>query len=107
MFGKCMIAFNFTWMARRATRRAELLDANAPAARRARRVPRRDPHQPALLQPGCETYRLGTALLRFIDDLAGKLTGDAEFFWTKPHSTADRMVGGGAADGGSTPARRR
>ncbi len=50
-----------------------------------------------VLKPGCETYRLGTALLRSIDDLAEKLAGDREFFWTKPHSTADRMRGGGSA----------
>lgn len=75
-------------MARRASRRTDLLDCETRRlidvlgeCRAVILLGQR------VLKPGCETYCLGTALLKSIDELAGKLTGDAEFFWTKPHST--------------------
>lgn len=83
-------------MARRATRRAELLDGetrqllNVLGECRAMILLGQ-----RVLKPGCKTYRLGDALLRTIDDLAEKLTGSREHFWTKPHSTGDRMRGRG------------
>jgi hypothetical protein len=83
-------------MTRRASRRAELF-----AAENARLLAALGECRRAILQaqtclkPSSDVYRLGSALLAAIDALATRLTGDPEYFWTKPHSTGQHRFQGG------------
>lgn len=41
------------------------------------------------LKPGSAAYSLAGGVIVAIDRFAELITGDAEFFWSSPHSTSD------------------